>query len=418
MEGTKGRTAVDLAAGTKNPDLVALFLSSKAKELGEKLGRAFSTKMVDGNGWTDLHYAAALNLPVLAKLLLAGGAASNARLKSDGKPLAGRLTNNLCELGYRPRQLENRYAQTPLYMAGGNYEVAKALVEGGADVNANKRGKYGTLCCPPLYAVLSQEKTDTNSEVVKLLLANGADVNAPTYNGGTMLHNASKSSVAERLIALGADVNARNKKYGSTPLHLAAMSFGPRSGWSKYLAVAELLLDQGADVNARDNFGRTALIHTQGDRGTKMYELLLKRGADAKAAGKDGRTALYEAIDEGNAVAAKLLFRHGANVNARWYTEVPVLGGRVPWRTPLHSAVLDRDIDMVKLLIEHGADPGAKTYAVPHLLRSITPRQYAEHLAGNRNWSESSRRKVGEIAELLGGRSGGGEEPEEHFGGD
>ena len=91
IKGPKGRTAVDLAASSKDPDLVALFLSSRAKELVGKLGRDFSPKAVDGEGWTDLHYAAALNLPVLAKLLLAGGADPNARLKRDGEPLGGRL---------------------------------------------------------------------------------------------------------------------------------------------------------------------------------------------------------------------------------------------------------------------------------------------------------------------------------------
>ena len=54
--------AVDLAASREDPDLVALFLSSRAKEPAGKLGRDFSPKTADGTGWTELHCAAALSL--------------------------------------------------------------------------------------------------------------------------------------------------------------------------------------------------------------------------------------------------------------------------------------------------------------------------------------------------------------------
>lgn len=43
------------------------------------LGREPSPTAADANGWTDLHYAAALNLPELALCLLAAGAFVDAR---------------------------------------------------------------------------------------------------------------------------------------------------------------------------------------------------------------------------------------------------------------------------------------------------------------------------------------------------
>ena len=407
IKGPKGRTAVDLAASTKNPDLVALFLSPKAKELGGKLGRDFSPKMVDGSGWTDLHYAAALNLPVLAKLLLAGGADPNARLKTDGKSLSGSPKQLLRQLGAFPTEQEyRRFGQTPLHIAGANYDVVKALVDGGADLNANRKYKNEISCCPPLYAVLSQEDTDVNSKVVKLLLANGADINALTPYGRTMLHNALTSSVAERLIALGADVNARDKD-GDTPLHFVAW----RSGLNpKFVPIAKVLIDHGADVNGRNKSDATPLISVDGRKGNDIYALLLTRGADPKAKDRKGKTALYNAIDEENAEAVKLLLRHGADVNARWRFSEQAFG-----YTPLYSAVIQADIEIVKILVENGADLTAKS----QLLQSSkprTPRQLAEDKAGDRNWSESQRRRVREVAELLGGHSGGQDEPEESHG--
>ena len=41
--------------------------------LAEKLGREFSPDAVGENGWTDLHWAAALDLPGLAKELVERG---------------------------------------------------------------------------------------------------------------------------------------------------------------------------------------------------------------------------------------------------------------------------------------------------------------------------------------------------------
>ena len=44
--------------------------------LAAHLGRELSAAAVDGNGWTDLHYAAALDWAALARALLAAGGAA------------------------------------------------------------------------------------------------------------------------------------------------------------------------------------------------------------------------------------------------------------------------------------------------------------------------------------------------------
>ena len=43
------------------------------EQLAAHLGRELSASAVDGNGWTDLHYAAALDCPATARALLAAG---------------------------------------------------------------------------------------------------------------------------------------------------------------------------------------------------------------------------------------------------------------------------------------------------------------------------------------------------------
>lgn len=60
-----------------------------------ELGRAWSAAHGDENGWTDLHYAAVLNRPDLARRLLDAGASIDARLVVDGFPFSERLIETL-----------------------------------------------------------------------------------------------------------------------------------------------------------------------------------------------------------------------------------------------------------------------------------------------------------------------------------
>ena len=58
-------------------------------ELAAHLGRELSVSAVDANGWTDLHYAAALDWPATVRALLAAGAPWDARLRADRECVTG-----------------------------------------------------------------------------------------------------------------------------------------------------------------------------------------------------------------------------------------------------------------------------------------------------------------------------------------
>src|SRR5262249_54726430 len=82
-----------------------------------------------------------------------------------------------------------------------------------------------------------------STAMVRALLDAGADVNAEEENGRTPLHVAAtnrRKEVAALLLARGAKVDAKNKSDHFTPLHSAALAGSTE--------VAGLLLANGADV--------------------------------------------------------------------------------------------------------------------------------------------------------------------------
>ena len=123
-------------------------------------------------------------------------------------------------------------------------DVAKMLIENGADVNAVDGRKWTAL------HLVSQKG---HVDVAKVLLENGADVNAVDEIERTALHFAAEKGhvdVAKVLIQNGADVNAVNKDKW-TALHYAA-----DSGWS--VDVVKILVKNDADVDAKTSDGDTA----------------------------------------------------------------------------------------------------------------------------------------------------------------
>ena len=138
----------------------------------------------DENGWTDLHFAAALNAPDLARRLLAAGAPVDARLHVDGHPLSAPLRAVLAACGQDRFDAWRRTGCTPLHLA-----------------------------------VLAEAR-----DVVPVLLEGGADPDAVDTQSATPLHFAAHVGdpvIATALLAAGADADARSDK-GVTPLHVAA----------------------------------------------------------------------------------------------------------------------------------------------------------------------------------------------------
>lgn len=132
---------------------------------------------------------------------------------------------------------EDRNYRTSLHRAvlNGHLEVAKLLIEYGADVNADHALKT-PLCC----AIRGK-----HTEIVRLLVENGANVNASctNINGTSSLTLAIRSGIPEILrilVKAGANIN-KEVGHGGWPLHMAVSSGN--------IEFVDILLKEGGDIN-------------------------------------------------------------------------------------------------------------------------------------------------------------------------
>ena len=223
-------------------------------------------------------------------------------------------------------------------------EKTKALIDAGVNVNT-KDGRRNDWKDTPLMRVY------TNTEIAKILINAGADVNATNKHGDTPLMKISKygkTEIAKILIDAGANVNAKNN-YGETPLMYAFEN--------KDAEMVKLLIAAGANVNVNlaiksPDFIEPALMYAVKNEDTETAKLLISAGADVNA--KDiqyGGTALMYAVKNEDTEMVKLLIAAGADVNAKNKFDT----------TPLMFATYFRfNEELIKLLIAAGADVNAK----------------------------------------------------------
>jgi ankyrin repeat protein len=284
-------------------------------------------------GLTALHFAARQGSSAAAFALVDGGVDVNAPSPGD--------------------------AATPLLVAviNGHFDLAAYLLEKGANPNLSSKGGVS-----PLYAVLNVQWAPIAAypqpraylqqsrgylDMAKLLLEKGADPNARVrhkvwysgYNfdqsgvdeaGATAFWRAAYAAdvaAMKLLVSYGADPSVPTTKLfsrrgpedpatgidksalpplpvggpGASPLHAAAGP-GYATGFagnshhvapSGMLPAVKYLVDElGADVNAVDHDGNTAVHHAASRGDNEMIKYLVSKGADVKKLNRSGQTTI------------------------------------------------------------------------------------------------------------------------------
>ncbi len=254
--GTNGNDLLGMATATRDERLVRVLLDAGADPSAANV-----------HGWTALHQAAYVGLPLLAQMLLdAGAPVAVAARGNGGTPLVialfwghARTADLLAERGVLPPNLRTA--------AGlGRGDLIDALVDAAGRLGAaagTQRAYYRPHSGFPVWTPsedpreildesLAWAARNDRVDVLDLLVARGADLGADVYRGSALVWAAACGRIAaiERLIALGADPDGRSTFGGpdhgveATALHLAA--------GGGHLEAVRALLEAGADPRLRD----------------------------------------------------------------------------------------------------------------------------------------------------------------------
>ena len=200
--------------------------------------------------------------------------------------------------------------QDPLYDATirASVDGVKQALAEGADINRQSDNGYTALMWACSWA-----SRPGYSDVAKYLIEAGADVNIRANDSTTAVLEAAEGSkeISLMLLDKGADITAcRDDGRGI----FTSCIFGILMG-KVDLDFAELLLSKGVDVNEAATSGDVAGwagIHYASSNGTKeLIEFLIKNGADVNAKTADGKTPLSLA-GSSNAEITEILKKAGA----------------------------------------------------------------------------------------------------------
>ncbi|AGJ98851.1 Ankyrin repeat domain protein [Wolbachia endosymbiont of Drosophila simulans wNo] len=264
----------------------------------------------DHNGQTPLHYAIQSGNTEVAKYLIDYGA----NLNSQDTYYEG--TNYSC-------------FKTPFHYAVklGNMGIVKYLVEHGANSNIpdahNLRPLDYAIKNTALVKYLIDNGADINVcnpifhfvkvgdlDMVKYLVEHGADLSIKNTSAQTLLHYAiglKHTEIAKYLIDHDVDIDARDISSGKSPLHFAMHM--------KNMEVVKYLIEYNADIDVQDSYGLTPL-HLAVDLGNKkMIEQLVEKGANINAQDNDGWTPLVHAVRHGKLDTIEYLIKNKADVD-------------------------------------------------------------------------------------------------------
>jgi ankyrin repeat protein len=353
-----GTTALMMAAAAGNPDALKILLGHGANVNARDLA----------HGQTALIFAASLNRSEAVRVLMANGAdpsitskvtqTERVRFNADGIPAPDEPPTPAPKEPVQPKQTRGERGaatmggQTALLYSArdGQLGAARALVEGGADVN---QGNAEEKTTPLLMAIING-----HYDLAKMLLDHKADPNLANVWG---------------LAALYATIDVQWAPYAWFPQPITSQES------ITHLELMKALIAHGADVNAK--LGKKIWVRSFGDRSwvdpagaTPLWraaqsddvaamKLLVASGADPKIATAGGDTALMVAAGLGWAPNNSTVVPDSWRAAVEYCVELGLDVNAIDARgyTALHGVAFRGDNDLIKFLVAKGAKTDVKT---------------------------------------------------------
>ena len=375
--------AVSILAQGNDLRLVEATKNGDQEAVRSLLKQRIDVNARQADGATALAWAAYRDDLETAGLLIGAGSDVNAANDYGATPLllacdngSAAMVDRLLKSGANPKAA-GWTGDTALMGCArtGNVEAVKSLLTRGADVNAKDNRQMHTAL---LLAV-----AEKHPEVARMLIEHGADVHARSKGGFTALMFAAQQGdqeSAQVLLNAGADVNAATPD-GDTPLLVASLS--------GYEELSIYLLNQGANPNAVERNGITALHYAL------LSGLVAITGISKISTGKIAPYLTRPNMRE----LTKALLAHGANPNARLVSPSVSNDGTLRYgkiirvdtvnggggsvspvgATPFLMAALTYDTSLMRTLVASGADPRLAT------VENVTPLMAAAGLTRPRD---------------------------------
>jgi ankyrin repeat protein len=230
-------------------------------------------------------------------------------------------------------------------------EIAKLLLHGGADVNAESEAYGGRSTTLGLTATSCHpENADVQLPLLELLLSYGAIIEHP--DGGSAVNSClgnGRGQAAEFLASRGARLDLEGAA-GTGRLDIVKSFFGEDGA----LKSPELQKQMRDGFAWACEFGRTSVV-----------DFLLQRGmpVDAKLR-HHGNTGLHWAAYGGHADIVKLLLDHGASLDAKdeAHEGTPLEWALYAWSNSTNQNAREPFYEVVALLARAGAKPDPAWY--------------------------------------------------------
>lgn len=339
--------AVTSPSAVSDLDLLGAVKAGDKEAVRSLLSQHVDVNAPQADGASALDWAVHQDDLEMAELLIRAGANVNTANEYGITPLKLACTNRnagmvekLLKGGAKPND-SGGAGELPLLTCarGGSADAVKSLLAHGASVDAREPYRGQTAL---MWAVAGK-----HPEVARVLIESGADVNA--RSSIIDVHKPKKLEYYEP------DSHIVTSKGGSTPLMFAA-----RVG---DLDSARILVEAGAKVNETTLEYGSALVVASASGQEKVALFLLEKGADPNLADGMGVTPLHWALVEGMSAIfgrgstatdrfwlhpnmpelVKALLTHGANPNAQ------IAESFLPYNVPIFSRGLGTELGQINL---------------------------------------------------------------------